>query len=219
MVHSYQRISIVRILVACALMVSTLLAVRSFSQVKDFNTKKPLSTFPKKIGNWVGTEEHFPEKIYQVLGVDDSFLCTYFDPKGREIQLYIGFYKSQRKGDLIHSPKHCLPGSGWNITEASNIVIDTGFSKPKTIKAIKLRVEKGKSKQVTLYWFQSRGRFISSEYMQKIYLVWDSILRNRTDGSFIRLISPVYDSEKETVAMMKDFAKKLVPILNQYLPS
>jgi EpsI family protein len=80
-------------------------------------------------------------------------------------------------------------------------------------------LEKEAQQQVVLYWFQSRGRFIASEYMQKIYLVWDAIFKNRTDGSFIRLIAPVHENETDTTDYVKTLAQDLIPILEQYLPS
>lgn len=56
------------------------------------------------------------------------------------------------------------------------------------------------------------GRIISSEYMQKIYLVVDSIFKRRTDGSFVRLISPVHNGNLEaTTQKMKAFAHELAP--------
>ena len=91
---------------------------------------------------------------------------------------------------------------------------------PEKIEAIRFILEKGKQRQVVLYWFQSRGRFISSEYMQKIYLVFDSITRQRTDGSFVRLIAPVKDGDNEkTLYDLKEFAGFIIPILQEYIPS
>ncbi len=55
--------------------------------------------------------------------------------------------------------------------------------------------------------------------MQKIYLVWDAVTRNRTDGSFVRLIAPVVGSEEQTLATLKNFARKVFPILQEYIPS
>ncbi len=68
-----------------------------------------------------------------------------------------------------------------------------------------------------LYWFHARGRIISSEYMQKVYLVIDSMTRHRTDESFVRLIS--YGEEAEALNNLKEFAKLLMPILHEYIPS
>ncbi len=133
------------------------------------------------------------------------------------VNLYVGFYQSQKEGDIIHSPKNCMPGAGWNIIDTSieSVQIDHG----KSVKVIRLLLEKGTEKQLVLYWFQSRGRIISSEYAQKIWLVVDSITRQRTDGSFVRLISTVKGNEKRTLNRLKDFANIIFPILNEYIPS
>jgi EpsI family protein len=112
-----------------------------------------------------------------------------------------------------------MPGSGWNITDTSLEEIIIPGNKTKKIKAIKLILEKGINKQVVLYWFQSRGRFIASEYWQKIYLVWDAIFKNRTDGSFVRLITSVNDKGVESATeSLKSFAVAVIPILNEYIP-
>lgn len=209
-----------RIFIASALMILTMACLRYMSHVEDIIPNKSFSTFPKQIGEWAGKEECFDKRIYDILGVDDSFLCNYYTSDGRQVHLYIGFYRSQREGDLIHSPKHCMPGAGWNIIKTSLEELKIPNHNPGRIKSIKLILEKGAQRQVVLYWFQSRGRFISSEYMQKIYLVLDSIIKHRTDGSFVRLIAPVINvDEEKTVKDLKDFAKLLIPILQEYIPS
>ncbi len=212
--------SIKRTLIASALMILTAVCIAYFSNIEDTALHKPFSTFPKQIGDWTGKELRFDQQVYDVLGVDDSFLCDYQTIDGRYINLYIGFYQSQRKGDLIHSPKNCMPGSGWNITSSSLEELTVADAHQEKNKGIKLILEKGNRKQVMFYWFQSRGRYISSEYMQKVYLVIDSITRHRTDGSFVRLITPVAgNDEKKALKELQDFTKLLLPILQQYIPS
>jgi len=209
-----------RIFIASALMIFTMVCLRYISHGENILPNKSFSTFPKQIGEWVGKEDHFDKRIYDVVGVDDSFLCSYTISDGRQVQLYIGFYRSQREGDLIHSPKHCMPGAGWNVIQASLEELIIPNHNPGQIKSIKLILQKGAQRQVVLYWFQSRGRFIASEYMQKIYLVIDSIIKHRTDGSFVRLIASVErDNEDEALKTIKDFAKLLIPILQEYIPS
>lgn len=199
-------------------MVMTLVLHHYTSQAEAVPSTKPLSSFPTQIGKWEGKAERFDQKIYEILGVDDSFLANYFAPDNRFIQLYVGFYGSQRQGDIIHSPRNCMPGAGWNITGTSykTLEIDDG----KKIKVRQLLLEKGKAQQIVLYWFQSRGRVIASEYSQKIYLVIDAIFRNRTDGSFVRLVTPVINDDREAAeAQVEKFGETLIPILSDYLPS
>lgn len=211
--------SLKRTIIASGLMIFTMVFLRYVGHAENIHPNKPFSTFPKEIGEWSGKETFFDDKIYQVLGVDDSYLAYYTAPNERQVQLYIGFYQSQKEGELIHSPKNCMPGGGWNITNVSLEPIQIpGRENP--VEVIRLKLKNGPHQQMVLYWYHSRGRVISSEYWQKIYLVIDSIAKHRTDGSFVRLIAPVEDGDEEqTIQNLKDFASKLFPILNQYTPS
>lgn len=203
---------------ACAIMALTVAIHYYVSQAEAVPSATPLSTFPTQIGEWKGNTDRFDQRIYDVLGVDDSFLANYYGPDNRLVQLYIGFYESQREGDIIHSPRNCMPGSGWNITR--NVYRFLSLADGKKVKVRQLLLEKGKEKQIVLYWFHSRGRIIASEYTQKIYLVLDALFRNRTDGSFVRLITPVVDGDENTAAAtIKAFGEKLIPLLSDFIPA
>jgi len=207
-------------LIASSIMIFTAVFLNYINHNEDVYPNKPFSTFPKQIGKWKGIEQRFDDKIYDVLGVDDSYLATYSAGDGGQVNLYIGFYQSQREGDLIHSPKNCMPGGGWNIVSSSIEELDVSGTGYNSIKTIRFKISNGNTEQVVLYWFQSRGRIISSEYLQKIYLVIDSITRHRTDGSFVRLIAPVQNGdEQKTLVDIKEFAKLIFPILIEYIPS
>ena len=177
---------------------------------------KSFSDFPMAVGHWQGVRSSLDERIYNVLGVEEYVMADYRNPSGEAVNLYLGFYQSQKEGDIIHSPKNCLPGAGWDITDVGTEKVLFGDN---TVTVARLLLEKGGARQVVLYWFQSRGRVISSEYMQKLWLVVDSITRRRTDGSFVRLISPVNDSTQATINRLKDFAQDLKPHLDTYIPN
>ncbi|MDA3789503.1 MAG: EpsI family protein [Desulfobacula sp.] len=186
------------------------------SHSERIKPNKPFSEFPLEIGQWKGQKDELDQKVYNILGVEDYILANYRKTSREMVNLYVGFYQSQKEGDIIHSPKNCMPGAGWKITETSR---ETFKSNDTNIKVIKLLLQKGAEKQVVLYWFQSRGRIIASEYMQKIWLVIDSVIKQRTDGSFVRLISPVTTDEETTVKVLKEFAKNIYPVLNEHIPS
>ena len=42
-------------------------------------------------------------------GVEEYVLADYRKPSQPAVNLYVGFYQSQKEGDIIHSPKNCLP--------------------------------------------------------------------------------------------------------------
>lgn len=207
-------------LAATAIMLLTLLGLKGLNHSETIVSNRPFSEFPQRIGQWQGETSRFDEKVYEILGVDDSILSSYRAGDGRQVQLYVGFYQSQREGDLIHSPKNCMPGAGWNIVETSLEEVETPGVGDGRLTAIKLILKNGPARQVVLYWFQSRGRIIASEYWQKIYLVIDSVTKRRTDGSFVRLISPVVEGdEAKTLEALKAFTRELVPVLKDFIPA
>jgi EpsI family protein len=178
---------------------------------------RPFSDVPDRIGPWQGRKGALDDDILKVLGVEEYVMLDFTRPSGRFVNLYVGFYQSQRQGDLIHSPRNCMPGAGWHIVETGReILTDPGTGE--TYKVASLVLKKGNQYQMVLYWFHSRGRIIASEYMQKIWLVVDAVFRNRTDGSFVRLITPVTTTRQEAVHLLQEFAGLLKPLLDEYLP-
>jgi len=202
-------------------MLATSIFTAYLSKADDQPPLRSLSDFPMEIGEWHGKPARFEDKIYQALGVDDSILAYYQQPQTtNNIELYIGYYQSQREGDIIHSPKNCMPGAGWNIASIDPISFESATSDGRPVKINRVLLQNGNQKQLMLYWFHSRGRVIRSEYTQKIFLVWDSIIRHRTDGSFVRLISPItIENEQQVTENMKQFAQHLFPVLNDFIPN
>jgi exosortase D (VPLPA-CTERM-specific) len=179
--------------------------------------REPLGNLSTQIGQWSGRPTaKFDDRIIAKLGVDEYLSRFYHNPNRQEIQLYVGYYQSQREGDTIHSPRNCLPGSGWQPVKSGRSVISVGAGDPIEVK--RYVIQKGLEKQVVLYWYQSHGRVIASEYWAKIYLVIDAIRMSRTDGALVRVISPVVDSEKTAELYAEDFVKDLLPLLNRHLP-
>jgi len=138
------------------------------------------------------------------------------------VGLFIGYYQSQRQGDTMHSPLNCMPGAGWEPTKRERVILEVPESGgTRRIEVNRIVIEKNLDKQVVLYWYQSHGRVVASEYWGKIYTVVDAMRLNRTDAAMIRLISPVAPHEAgvapaaERVAAL---ATAMFPVLERYLP-
>lgn len=206
----------IRFLIVVILLSGTTLYTNLMSHGTPVPITRPLKEFPAKIDDWVGTTHFFSKEVYDILGVDDSILRNYRNNQGNLISLYIGYYGSQKEGNIIHSPKNCMLGSGWQPIDLSKIEIDLPSGK---VVASKMIVEKGLSKEVVLYWYQSGSRVIGNEYLQRLYFVWDAIRYNKTNAAFIRFTSPVFDNDYDkTIQQEVEFIKKVVPILNNFLP-
>ena len=162
-------------------------------------------------------------EILQVLGVDDYLSRAYYRPDGRGVGLYAGFYKSQRQGDTIHSPLNCLPGAGWEPLSQTRLRIADAGGPGAGIEVNRYVVQKGLERQLVLYWYQSHGRVVASEYTSRLLLIHDAIRLNRTDGSLVRVISPIPvgddDGGASAEALAVEFVRVLFPALSGYLPS
>jgi EpsI family protein len=147
--------------------------------------REPLSSFPNDVGEWSGTDQAIPAPMLRNLGVDEHLMRRFSDGK-ESIWLYLGYYNNQMEGAVPHSPRHCYPGSGFTPIKADTITIPVNYPGKREIRPNRYVFAKGMQREVVIYWYQSRGRAIADEYEEKIYLVFDSILRNRSDGALVR---------------------------------
>jgi EpsI family protein len=193
---------------------------RSLSHGENIPVHHSLATFPLQIGPWVGEVHTLAPNVLQVLKVDDYLWRQYGGMHGPPLGLYIGYYQSMRQGATYHSPKNCLPGSGWYFVETGKIPLQATDGHGQPVEINKFIIQKGLDKQLVLYWYQDRGRVLTSEYWAKAYMILDALLKHRTDGAFIRITVPFLpETEAEAFAQGKAFAEQLFPLLQRYLPS
>lgn len=208
------RFVLVAVLIAAA---ALFLHARAGNEV--FPPRLPLRQFPTQLGNWTGTDVAIDKEVLDVLGPGDFLLRVYQDQeKDRYIDLFIAYFRSQRAGDTIHSPKNCLPGAGWTQIESRRITISRPGHPP--FPATRYVIAKGDARQLVLYWYWAHDRGVASEYWAKFYLVADSIKMNRSDGALVRITTPMYPGETADAAQQRllPFVDYVVPQLQSYIP-
>ena len=189
--------------------------------------REPLRSLPLQLPGWTGFEgPAFDSKIEQVLGADEYVNRIYSSGSGPAVGLYIGYYASQRQGDTMHSPLNCLPGAGWEPVQqdrASLTVASPASASQEVITVNQFVIQKGLDRQLVMYWYQSHGRVIASEYTSKIFMVYDAMRLNRTDGAMVRVITPIIGESSEATAAATErtssFVKTMFPQLARVLPS
>jgi EpsI family protein len=209
------------IIVAMILLGATL----AISQTVDFRekipTKKNLDQFPLKVEEWAA-ERHqaMAQKFIDVLDLSEYVIINYQNLDGKKINYYVAYYESQRKGESIHSPATCLPGSDWSFDQSGTIKITNVSGNDGTYEINRAIMQSGRNRQVTYYWFPIRGRILYNAYQLKIYNFWDALTQQRTDGALVRLITSVYEDEKLEHAekRLQNFVRDVAPVLEEYLP-
>jgi exosortase D (VPLPA-CTERM-specific) len=181
---------------------------------------KHVGSMPMQISGWTGTDVPLSPEELDILGPGEYLVRNYQNPSQPEnfINLFVPFFPSQRTGDTIHSPDHCLPGAGW--IPISREVIRLARPDGTSIPVNRYVVSKLGDRQLVLYWFQAHGRVVSSEWKAKYYLIRDSILLNRSDGGMVRLMTPMLDGETADAAQarMMKLGSQLLPLIDNYIP-
>jgi EpsI family protein len=189
----------------------------------------PLDQFPRAIGAWTGTDIPMDQETLDVLG-QGFFLNRVYNPTANPggvsakaerapVGLFIGYFPTQRTGQSIHSPQHCLPGAGW--TFESSGVTDITDATGKTSVVGDYIITKDTSKAEVLYWYQAHGRAIANDYTAKFYMVADSIRYRRSDAALVRVVVPLSPGENREEAHRRAirFTEQLIPLLPAYIPN
>jgi len=180
--------------------------------------RRPLTTLSQELGDWrqKGDEIKFDSSVESVLKTTDYTMREYTLPDGRLANLYVGYYASQRTGSTYHSPQNCLPGAGWVMSDPQTIDIATADGR--TFKANRYIIKNGVYNEVMIYWYQGRGRIEASEYTDKINTVYDSVIRRRTDGALVRVMTSVGNDEAAALKDAADLSAKLAENLASFVP-
>jgi EpsI family protein len=196
---------------------------------------EPLSLMPQTIGTWASHDLPMEDEVLAILGKGDFLNRIYVDSTPAlqtvsdsahpvptptaPIGLFIGYFATQRTGQSIHSPQHCLPGAGWTFESSryTDLTADNG----KQYKVGEYLISDGNTKQFVLYWYQAHGRSIPNEYVAKAYMIADAIRLNRTDGAIVRVITQVLPSESVDSARERvvRFTAQMSPSLPRFIPN
>ena len=204
--------------------------------------RQAFSAFPMQLpGGWQGRSERIEADVLAILALDDYFIANYSRGKEPPVNFYSAYYASQSGGGSTHSPRTCLPGGGWAITDLKAIdvplpaaavaaaaavtVAGTGTGTSAGTGGTALRVnrvviQQGESRQLVYYWFRGRGRQLTDEVAVKWFILSDGITMNRSDGALVRLVTPLARDEDLQSAdrRLTDFLAQVQPLLPTYVP-
>ncbi len=138
---------------------------------------------------------------------------TYRGPDLTPVGLYIAYYATQRPGVSIHSPLHCLPGTGWEALEVSTLPLSDGERGTGTVR--RMIVRKQRERALVVYWYSVHGRTIANEVVSKLTLMADSVRLHRSDAALVRIVVPIGHSVDAAERTAIAFARDLLPYAAQ----
>jgi exosortase D (VPLPA-CTERM-specific) len=182
-----------------------------FIDVPDVPLKQSFDNFPVQMGPWQGHSVYIDPIMVKATAASSYVNMDFVSPKSGPVSLWIAYYENQKAGGSVHSPFSCLTGSGWVVVESGIKDVAPGLPVRYMV------MDQGGARYVVYYWFLQRGRWLTSEYLNKFYLSYDGLLSRRADGALIRLITPAGSDVKSAQDRLNAFARLLVPVLPQFM--
>jgi EpsI family protein len=147
----------------------------------------------------------------------DSYIVRdYAHPdRGIAVNLFIAYFKSLQNSYGPHSPRVCLPGSGWNA-RSWKVVPMAVPTRSEAISVNEYTLEKGRQQILVLYWYQNNRRVWAEEFQAKLNLLPDLLRYRRSDVSLVRIVAPLGDSN-QVLKNSTEFAQALFPLLAERL--
>jgi len=181
--------------------------------------RQTFDRFPMAVGQWQGSRAFLDQEILDALWADDYVQGNFANPAtGNVLTLLIPYYEMQTTRHTAHAPAACLLGGGWTLSAKRTIGPnpETGRIFP----VHQMVMEKGGRRIISNFWFQGRGRVVTNEYLNKLYLFRDSILMRRTDGALVRVEMLLHPGQpvEEGQRILDEFLDELEDILPEYLP-
>jgi len=174
-----------------------------------------LAALPFQLSAWAGEDAPpLDNETERLLGADAYLDRSYAGASGTPVDLYIAYYSRQQPGASIHSPLHCLPGTGWEPIEITTIPVTQPGGAAGDIR--RMLVRKNGDRAIVLYWYAVHGRVLASETLSKIWLLHDSLTLQRSDAALVRIVVPV-DGTAVDAAQQEglSFAHEVLPYLPQ----
>lgn len=218
-----------KLIVAIAFLVLNVYTYHFLARRAVLPPRDDFAAFPLEIDDWrCARNEPLDPDVIENLGATDTLVCNYVrSDYTSAIGLYIGYHATQIREEgggagenSIHPPAHCLPGSGWDIIDSRSVPIDLpGLTDPNGT-AKRLIIAKGDQRQLVYYWYQMGGRVVSEDWQKILFVGYDRARRGRTDGALVRFTMGFGRSGDEAAeTKLRDFARRVVPMLPQYVPN
>ena len=191
-----------------------------FSRSEPVASSRPLNEFPRDLDGWHMIRQGVMEpEVKEVLRADEYITRDYAASTDQAANLFVAYFKSQRTGQTPHSPKNCLPGSGWVWVVSDQIPV-TIEGRDDPIEVNRYIVSKGDSRAAVLYWYQSRDRVVASEYKAAAFVAWDALKYNRTDTALVRVVVPFESGhDQAATATAVQFIQTFFGTLRRFLPA
>ncbi len=177
----------------------------------EVSTKVNIADFPRSIEGWTARELPLSQNVLELLDPDAILMADYVSPEQLSVELFFSYFASENTSGGLHSPRNCLPGSGWVIASSEQRELHVGG---RAIPATRMRIRFGNETRIVDFWYITRHGETSNDYKLKFYQMLSALTLRPTDVAFVRLIS---SDHPDAIAALERFEQAITPEIYAHL--
>ena len=139
-----------------------------------------------------------------VLRARETLFRTYDPGADEPVWVFLGYFDRQREGSQVHSPRHCYPGSGWNIVDERTVEAPWRSGRLPA-----LVVDNGSERRLVCFWYQTPLSIESDVLQLKLALTRQSLLRRPQEVVFASVSAPVTNDVDRAARRAAEVAREV----------
>ena len=200
------------ILILSVVLVTSVAALTLKYYQPDAATDVRFDDFPLVVGDWAGEREVVAPYVMDILNPKAIFSATYTNSQGVEVHLLFDYFVTSGSFGGPHSPRNCLPGSGWVIVDQTERRIDVGS---REISAGRLQMRLDQTHRMMDFWYVTNYGETASDYLFKFYSMIGSLALQPREVAFVRFIA---NDDPTSLQALEELEALLVPEIYGFLP-
>jgi EpsI family protein len=163
-------------------------------------------------GEWEERHGHVGSQLFRIQGADREIFREHHGATGQEINLYIGYFQSQRQD------KKLVSYSSKELHENAIEVI-VPISSQLSLYANKTILKKRGADYLVLFWYDINGRIVSNQFWAQFLIIYDALIHGHSNGAIIMLFGPPEQSSRleKTFEYEQTLIRSLIPIIQKHL--
>ncbi len=143
-----------------------------------------------------------------------------YEREGHPLWATVEYYPSQDEARRAAARGLVIPAHGWSQIAERRVRIPVASAAGGQLEVNLVTLERQAGRVGIVYWYQIAQHPLASDHWYRVELLYNGLVRGRTDGALIRVASPMETNEDSGAVLARhaDFLREFYPLLLRSLP-
>jgi EpsI family protein len=206
-------------LIALALLAATGAAVAVPMGRAEVPLRASLETIPDVLPGWGAAGDAPAGVLTPDTRAPNRLVRGYAGPAG-PVWVMVEYFPSQDETRRAAAREFVFSGGGWSQIAEREVTFPLRAEDGRGLVANLVLVEVGGRRYAIGYWYQIGLSAMASDHWYRAHLLYNRLVRGRSDGALVRIASPLASGEDGAAALARqaEFLRVFYPALLRSLP-